>query len=97
MKFEAIKPGDVVYDVGTGNMGNTTLKTVRVWPVKVISIDDYKRTVLASWNSNPPMLFHEKSYKKWRVNRPMLIPTLLGGNRLATRDEIKSARMKAAE
>ena len=39
MKFEKIKPGMFVYDVGRQRLGNTTLSTVVVWGVNIVSVD----------------------------------------------------------
>lgn len=96
MKFEKLKPGMVVYDVGSGRLGNTTLRTVRVWEVKIISVDETRREVTASWNTNTPRTYTERSYKQWREKRPMLVGTLMGGYRLANREEIKAARASEA-
>ena len=92
MKFEKLQPGVTVYDVGRTKMGNTTRTTVSVWPVHVISVDYENRTVVASWNTNPPRTYSERNAVKWRKEKPMLIGTLMGGRRLATREERKAAQ-----
>jgi hypothetical protein len=89
MKFEKLKPGMTVYDVGRQKMGNTTSTTVAVWSVRVIEVDAEKRQVLAAWNMNKPRIFYEREVKKWRETKPMLIGTVVGGQRLATREEQK--------
>jgi len=36
----------------------------------------------------------EKSWKKWRKEKPLLVPVPFGGYRLATREEIAEAKKK---
>ena len=95
MKFEKIKPGMLVYDVGRQKLGNTTLSTVAVWSVKIISVDAENRTVEASWNYNPARTYSERDYKKWRAAKPILVPVgIFGGKRLATKDETQAAKAR---
>lgn len=89
MKFEKLQPGMTVYKVGRMRMGNTTLMTTGVWPILILSIDKEKRCVVASWNTNPPRAYHERTISKWRIKRPLLIRTAMGTQRLATREEQK--------
>ena len=98
MKFEKLKPGMVVYDVGRQRLGNTMLSTVVVWSVKIISVDAEKRTVDAEWNHNRARIYRERDYKKWRAVAPMLISAgPFGGKRLATKDEIAAAKRNAED
>jgi|GEM_PF-1022030 len=97
MKFEKLKPGMVVYDVGRHKMGNTTMSTVAVWSVRIISVDTEKRRVEASWNGNRPKVCYEYEAKKWREKEPMLIRSPMGYARLATREEIKAAKLAAPQ
>ena len=92
MKFEKLKPDMTVYDVGRHKMGNTTLSTVAVWSVRVMEVDTERRRVVASWNTNSPRTFYERDVTRWREKQPMLMCTMMGGKRLATRDEQKAAR-----
>lgn len=92
MKFEKLQPGMTVYDVGSHQMGNTTLKTISVWAVKIVSVDPEKRSVQASWNGNPVRTFHEGSYSKWKAKRPVLIRTAMGALRRPTREELKAMK-----
>lgn len=92
MKFEKLQPGMVVYDVGRQKMGNTTMTTVAVWSVTIVSVDAETRSVMASWNGNRPSRYYEGSCKKWRETRPLLVRSGFGAYRLATKEEIASAR-----
>ena len=93
MKFEKLKPGMVVYDVHSVKMGNTNMRTVGVWLVKIVSIDTETRMVTASWNGNRAEKFSSRTAEKWREKEPLLIETgFCGRTRLATREEIKAAR-----
>lgn len=95
MKFEKLRPGATVYDVGRHKMGNTTVSTVAVWNVHVISVDDEKRTAVVSWNGNPPKTFGERQIRALREREPLLVRAGLG-MRLANREEQKAARAAGA-
>lgn len=94
--IEKLVPGQVVYDVGRTKMGNTTLTTMTIWPVKIVSVDVEKRRVTASWNNNPARMYAERHWSKWRLTRPMTVSTGGMGQRLATREEIAKAKAAAA-
>lgn len=94
MKIEKLAAGMTVFDVGRTKMGNTTLKTVSVWPVFIESVDLEKRTVKARWNGNAAKTFHEHNWKKWRETQPLLVGSLFGPKRLATREEIAEHKAK---
>lgn len=94
-KIDRLKPGQVLYSVSSGRMGNTAMRTMRVHSVVIVSIDLEKRTVVARWNSNPATTFTERSVSKWRVNKPMMVGSGIGAKRLATREEIAKAKGEA--
>lgn len=68
--LDKIKSGQVLFAVVRGRMGNTTVRETRVYVVKVLEIDLDKRRIFASWNSNTPEWFYERSVEKWKVNKP---------------------------
>lgn len=88
MKISSLTPGQVAWTVTKQKMGNTTVSTVAIHPVRVISVhDDY---VVASWNGNAERKFYEKAVKAWRKSKPVTIQSRFSGaKRLATRAEIK--------
>ena len=92
MKISALSAGQLVYSVEKTTMGNTSLKTISVYPVTVTEVRE--TSVMASWNGNAPRRFSEAAVKKWKVEKPVLVSNGLGTKRLATKDEI--AQMKAA-
>jgi hypothetical protein len=53
VKFDQVKPGDVLYDVRREKMGWTTISHTVCWEVVVKSIDYQKREAIVSWNGNP--------------------------------------------
>ncbi|MBC8737063.1 hypothetical protein F6X40_09605 [Paraburkholderia sp. UCT31] len=73
-------------------MGNTTISTTTVHPVRVVSVHD--GYVIASWNGNKERKYYEGDVAKWRVCEPVLIRSRLTA-RLATKAEI--AEMKAKQ
>lgn len=91
MKIQNLKPGMTVYDVGTQVMGNTRIRTVSVWSVKIEAVDEALGTVTASWNGNRLRVFTERAWKKWRLKEPMLVNVGMR-QRLATRAEIAAAK-----
>ena len=95
MKFEKLQPGMTVYDVHRRRMGNTTRSTVGVWKIYVVSVDHETKRVTASWNGNPAKTFFYGSVMKWREKEPLLIRSVSGSARLATREELKDARAVA--
>lgn len=95
MKLEKLTPGQIVYSAERGRMGNTTEYTVRLYRVKIISINLANQSVEASWNGNPPQKFYRGTWKKWRVEEPLMIKVGNLGRRLATREEIKAMKAKA--
>lgn len=52
IKIESIKPGDVLLDVHSTRMGNTTMRRLGVWSVEVVSIDVTNRCARVRWNGN---------------------------------------------
>lgn len=68
-KIENIVPDQTLWDYHRYQMGNTTMKKMGEWRVKVIEVDLEERKALCSWNGNPPKWFSERSISKWKVNR----------------------------
>lgn len=87
MKLSRLQTGQIVYDVAKTRMGNTTLRTVSVWRVRVIAVDSEKATVTASWNGNPARTYTARAVKRWRATEPTLIRSVMGVARLARRGE----------
>ncbi len=94
MKFESLKENTIVYDCHSYKMGNTKMRTLGIWTIKVISIDKEKRIVMAAWNGNAPRTYGAESVKKWLRDKPQLMRTVMGGYRRMTKDE-KAAAKKA--
>lgn len=91
MKIEKLTPGMTVYDAHTYKMGNTTMRTMGVWNVTIKEVDLQKRLVRASWNGNPALWYNERTASKWRKERPMMMKSVCGTQRIATRAERKAA------
>lgn len=91
MTLKKLKPGDTVYSIHRYKMGNTTIKTVGYYPVKIVSVDEEKRRVTASQNHNPPTTFYEKQWSKWHAEKPVFVKTGMS-QRLATKEETKKIR-----
>ena len=61
MKIENLVPGQIVYEISKGKMGNTTVSTVRIYDVKIVSIDLENGVVIAKWNCNPERKYYSRS------------------------------------
>lgn len=72
--INALKPGDVVYDVSREKMGNTTLRRQVVRNVNIKSVSEDKRSVEASWNGNSVRTFREREVARWKRNKPAAKP-----------------------
>ncbi len=94
MKFESLKENTIVYDCHSHKMGNSHMRSLGIWTIKVLSIDKEKRTCMASWNGNAPRTHHERDVKKWLKEKPTLVRNVMGGYRRMTKDE-KAAAKKA--
>jgi hypothetical protein len=95
VKLDKITAGMTLYDVGSHRMGNTTMRTMAVWPVFVKEVDTVKDRALVSWNGNAPEWRPAFALEKLRAKEPVLIRTVLGARRLPTREELKEIRAKA--
>lgn len=97
MKFEKLEVGMVVYDVHSYKMGNTSVRSIGVWPVRIKEIDHEKRKVLASWNGNTPSWLYERDITKLKEKEPILIRTGFGAMRRPTREELAEMRAQAQQ
>ena len=68
--FDTVKPGDILLDVHSQRMGNTTMREQGVWKVRVISVDAEKRTALCSWNGNRAETYTESQFRSLRRVAP---------------------------
>lgn len=92
MNIKKLKPGMLVWSVGRYGVGNTTMRSVAAYPVKIIEVDEGGQRVTACWNHNPAQVYTRHSWSKWRLAKPLLIKLGFNHYRLATRDEIKAAK-----
>ncbi len=88
MKITNLQPGQTVYDCHKSTLGNTSIRSMGIWHVHIISVDLERNTVEASWNHNRAQTYREKTWKKWRKSKPVLVGSLV--KRIATRAELKA-------
>ena len=69
MKFEDIKPGMILLDIRKRTCGNATLREWGVWKVKIISVDEARRTAIVRWNHNKPETWGEHRLKKLKTKK----------------------------
>ena len=85
IKFEKIKEGMILYDVHKHKMGNTTMSSVGVWPVRIIELKD--NGAIVSWNHNEPQHWSRYQLEKLRAKEPELVMNTLGQMRIKRRGE----------
>lgn len=94
MKFDALETGMVVYDLCSHRMGNTTIRTLSLYEVKIIAVDPNKREVVYSWNGNRAESGSEYCCARWTKKKPVLVRSNMGYYRKATREEIAAIKAK---
>lgn len=52
VKFDKLKVGDELYDRHTYAMGNTTIRTIGEWRVRILVLE--RDCAMVSWNGNRP-------------------------------------------
>jgi hypothetical protein len=92
IKFEKIKPGMVLYDVHTYQMGNTTLRSHGEWEVQIIEVYPETRSASVSWNGNRPEVWQEKQLTKLRAKKTEMVRMFGFGQRPAKKHEKKGAK-----
>lgn len=70
IKFEKIQPGMVLLDIRTEQAGNTTMRRIGVWDVRVISVNAEKRTAVVSWNGNREKTMYARDLQKLYARVP---------------------------
>ena len=65
-----IKAGDILYDVHSVRSGNSTMRRMAWWPVRVYAVSDDGRYAWTSWNSNPVCRTHMSTLRKHRRSIP---------------------------
>jgi hypothetical protein len=69
ISIKALKPGDVVYDARMTRMGNTTMRRLSVWEVRIVEVNE--SYVVARWNGNPAKNYYARAGKlPWRRTSP---------------------------
>jgi hypothetical protein len=92
MKIEKLAPGMTVYDCHKYKTnGGTNWGT---WSIKIISVDVENGEVVAEWNNNKAQIFTEFHWKKWTLEKPLLISHGFMRNRKATAAEKKAHKEK---
>ena len=84
VKFEKIKEGDVLYDRHTYRMGNTTVRCIGEWEVKIYRLDSDQKGAFVSWNGNSEQYYTRSALEKlytWSMYDPGVIryTNFLGG------------------
>lgn len=91
-QIDALVAGQVLYDVHSYRMGNTTMRSLGVWEVEVVSVerresDGFVTGATCRWNGNPPRRYARYDLRKWCVTEPQLVKGFMGATRRMTREE----------
>ena len=89
--FDKIKEGDTLYHLRNQQMGNTVLRTLAAFTVKIISIDREAGFAMVSWNGNRPERYYRGQIDKLRRKKPTLIYQGFGATRLAKKVDVEEA------
>jgi hypothetical protein len=73
-----LQPGQVLYQIQRQKCGNTMVSRGCLYEVRVVSIADDGKSIMASWNGNPPRRFSEKHVANLRVKKPQPKGKVLG-------------------
>lgn len=66
IKTSDLKVGDVLHDVHSTRMGNTTMRCEGHWTAKVMAVDEDGSWADVSWNGNEARrFFGSVPYKRW--------------------------------
>ena len=67
IKTSDLKVGDVLHDVHSHKMGNTTMRAEGHWLVRVVEVADDGSWAMLSWNGNRPCRYTGTvpHYKRW--------------------------------
>jgi hypothetical protein len=66
IKFEKIQPGMTLYERRREQAGNTTMRVLGEWPVRILSVDPELRCAKVVWNGNDhrPCTYFERDLCK---------------------------------
>lgn len=93
MKFDNLKVGQVLFDVHSYKMGNTTIRSLGVWTVYVKEIDAERRRAFISWNGNAATWWYGDKIAKLKETEPYLVRSGMITRR-PTREELAEHRAK---
>ncbi len=69
-----LKPGQIVWSVETGRMGNTMMREQSIFKVLIKEVRE--DSVVASWNGNAFKTYDAGSVKGWKVKEPKRKPNI---------------------
>lgn len=64
IKFDKITPGMTLLDIHSYRMGNTPVRRLGKWKVKIASVDAAKQTAIVQWNGNAPQEWTKRQLEK---------------------------------
>lgn len=70
IQFSKIKPGMTLLDIHSERAGNTKMRRLGLWKVRIISVDAEAQTAIVSWNSNPPRKWSKGQLEKLYIKEP---------------------------
>lgn len=68
--LKKIEAGQVLWSVKKHKMGNTSISTQSLYPVKVIEVNLDEGFAIVSWNGNAPVKYRENQIRALKVNKP---------------------------
>jgi hypothetical protein len=66
IKTSDVKVGDILHDVHTERMGNTTMRREGHWTARVTEVAEDGSWAMASWNGNPAKRYRNQFPTSWK-------------------------------
>lgn len=64
VSWDAVKAGDVLWDRHRTKMGNTKMRRMGEWTVKIVSIDHAAGRAVVRWNGNPERVYFRRQVER---------------------------------
>ena len=70
IKFEKITPGMTLFDIHSERAGNTLMRRIGCWEVKVRSVNSEQRSAVVSWNGNRDEVWYANRLQRLYATKP---------------------------
>lgn len=64
IKFHKIKPGMTLLDIHSERAGNTTMRRIGLWEVRILSVNEKNESAVVSWNNNAEQVYYKRQLER---------------------------------